>query len=126
MAWCLVRAGFGGRIRATRPQVDAITFTGETRTGRGHHEGRGHRLAPGVAGDGRQEPGHRVCRLLISDAAIEGTMRSVFANCGQVCLGTEQVYVERPIFDRFVAALKAGAEGLRMGRRTSRTPVLAR
>ena len=34
-------------------------------------------------------------------------MRSCFANCGQVCLGTERVYVERPIFDKFVAALKA-------------------
>jgi aminomuconate-semialdehyde/2-hydroxymuconate-6-semialdehyde dehydrogenase len=50
------------------------------------------------------------------DAAIEGTMRSAFANCGQVCLGTERVYVERPIFDRFVAALKEKAEALRPGR----------
>jgi len=33
-------------------------------------------------------------------------MRSVFANCGQVCLGTERLYVERPIFERFVEALK--------------------
>jgi aminomuconate-semialdehyde/2-hydroxymuconate-6-semialdehyde dehydrogenase len=30
-------------------------------------------------------------------------------NTGQVCLGTERVYVERPIFDRFVQALKARA-----------------
>jgi aminomuconate-semialdehyde/2-hydroxymuconate-6-semialdehyde dehydrogenase len=40
----------------------------------------------------------------------------VFANCGQVCLGTERVYVERPIFDKFVQALKVGAEGLKRGR----------
>jgi aminomuconate-semialdehyde/2-hydroxymuconate-6-semialdehyde dehydrogenase len=50
------------------------------------------------------------------DKAIEGTMRSAFANCGQVCLGTERIYVERPIFDEFVARLKQGAEGLRFGR----------
>lgn len=49
------------------------------------------------------------------DKAIEGTLRSVFLNCGQVCLGTERVYVERPIFDKFVAALKAGAEGMKIG-----------
>jgi len=49
------------------------------------------------------------------DKAVEGTMRSVFANCGQVCLGTERVYVERPIFDQFVARLKAGAENLKIG-----------
>ena len=50
------------------------------------------------------------------DAAIEGIVRSCFANCGQVCLGTERVYVERPIFDKFVAALKARAEKLKLGR----------
>ena len=41
-------------------------------------------------------------------------MRSAFSNCGQVCLGTERVYVERPIFDEFVARLKAGAEALKL------------
>jgi aminomuconate-semialdehyde/2-hydroxymuconate-6-semialdehyde dehydrogenase len=50
------------------------------------------------------------------DKAIEGTMRSVFANCGQVCLGTERVYVERPIFEEFLKRLKAGAEGQILGR----------
>ena len=34
--------------------------------------------------------------------------RAPFANCGQVCLGTERVYVQRPIFEKFVAALKKG------------------
>jgi len=42
-------------------------------------------------------------------------MRSAFVNCGQVCLGTERVYVQRPIFEKFVAALKKGAEGLKPG-----------
>lgn len=50
------------------------------------------------------------------DAAITGTLRSVFENCGQVCLGTERVFVERPIFDRFVTELKARAEVLKPGR----------
>jgi aminomuconate-semialdehyde/2-hydroxymuconate-6-semialdehyde dehydrogenase len=55
------------------------------------------------------------------DKAVEGTMRSVFANCGQVCLGTERVYVERPIFDGFVARLKKAAEGLVCGRPEEKT-----
>ncbi|MEJ2625498.1 MAG: aldehyde dehydrogenase family protein, partial [Pseudolabrys sp.] len=50
------------------------------------------------------------------DAALEGTMRSCLANCGQVCLGTERVYVERPLFDTFVAALKERTEKLKLGR----------
>ncbi len=37
------------------------------------------------------------------DKAVAGIKRSAFENCGQVCLGTERVYVQRPIFDRFVA-----------------------
>ena len=50
------------------------------------------------------------------DKAIEGTNRSVFANCGQVCLGTEKVLVERPIFDEFVVRLKDAAEKQICGR----------
>ena len=49
------------------------------------------------------------------DAAIEGTLRSSFANCGQVCLGTERVYVERSIFEEFVKRLKAGVEKMKPG-----------
>jgi aminomuconate-semialdehyde/2-hydroxymuconate-6-semialdehyde dehydrogenase len=49
------------------------------------------------------------------DNAVEGT-RSCFENAGQVCLGTERVYVERPIFDKFVAALKAHRRGMKPGR----------
>jgi aminomuconate-semialdehyde/2-hydroxymuconate-6-semialdehyde dehydrogenase len=48
--------------------------------------------------------------------AVDTVTRSVFENCGQVCLGTERVYVERPIFDRFVAALKAKGESMTPGR----------
>jgi aminomuconate-semialdehyde/2-hydroxymuconate-6-semialdehyde dehydrogenase len=40
---------------------------------------------------------------------------AVFLNTGQVCLCAERVYVERPIFDRFVSALKQKAESLRAG-----------
>ena len=35
------------------------------------------------------------------DAAVDGIARAAFANCGQVCLGTERVYVERPIYEKF-------------------------
>src|SRR3546814_18430713 len=56
------------------------------------------------------------------DAAIEGIVRSVFLNCGQVCLGTESVLVERPLFDRFVSALKAKAEALRPGHPDDQAP----
>jgi aminomuconate-semialdehyde/2-hydroxymuconate-6-semialdehyde dehydrogenase len=49
------------------------------------------------------------------DAAVAGIARATFLNTGQICLGTERVYVERPIFERFVAALKDKAEAMRPG-----------
>jgi aminomuconate-semialdehyde/2-hydroxymuconate-6-semialdehyde dehydrogenase len=111
--------GFGpdsaGEFVTSHPQVNAITFTGETRTGE---------IIMKAAAKGARpvslEMGGKNAALVFADcdfdAAIEGTMRSVFANCGQVCLGTERVYVERPLFERFVAAMKQGAEGLKLGR----------
>ena len=111
--------GFGpesaGEFLTQHPLVNGITFTGETRTG----EAIMRQAAIGV----RQvsfELGGKNPAIVFADAdldkSIEGTMRSAFANCGQVCLGTERIYVERPIFDAFVARLKSGAEALRCGR----------
>ena len=110
--------GFGpnsaGEFLTRHPGVDAITFTGETRTG----EAIMREAAVGVR-DVSFELGGKNPALVFADCdmdkAIEGTVRSVFANCGQVCLGTERVYVERPIFDEFVARLKAAAEKLKLG-----------
>ena len=104
-----------GEFLTQHPLVNGITFTGETRTG----EAIMRQAALGI----RQvsfELGGKNPALVFADAdldkAIEGVMRSCFANCGQVCLGTERVYVQRPIFDAFVARLKAGAESLKLGR----------
>jgi aminomuconate-semialdehyde/2-hydroxymuconate-6-semialdehyde dehydrogenase len=47
--------------------------------------------------------------------AVAGISEAAFLNTGQVCLCTERVYVERPIFDRFVEALARKAKSLRIG-----------
>jgi len=57
------------------------------------------------------------------DAAAAGIARAAFLNTGQVCLGTERVYVERPIFERFVAALKDKAQALSRVIRRTRPPL---
>ncbi len=107
--------GSAGEFVTTHPRVNAITFTGETRTGAAIMKAAAVGARPVSLEMGGKNPAI-VFADCDFDAAIEGTMRSVFANCGQVCLGTERVYVERPIFDKFVAALKQGAEGLKLGR----------
>ncbi|MNK67075.1 2-hydroxymuconic semialdehyde dehydrogenase [compost metagenome] len=110
--------GFGpdsaGEFLTTHPGVDGITFTGETRTGE---------AIMGAAAKGVRpvsfELGGKNAGIVFADAdfdkAVAGITRSAFENCGQVCLGTERVYVQRPIFDKFVAALKAKAEALKPG-----------
>ena len=110
--------GFGpnsaGEFLTRHPGVDGVTFTGETATGTAIMKAAADGVRPVSL-----ELGGKNAAVVFADCnldkAIEGTMRSVFANCGQVCLGTERVYVERPIFDVFVERLKATAAGLTMG-----------
>ncbi len=110
--------GFGpesaGEFLTRHTGVDAITFTGESRTG----ETIMRAAAAGVR-EVSFELGGKNAAVVFADAdfdkAVAGVLRSSFTNSGQVCLCSERVYVERPIFQRFVAALKEGAEKLKIG-----------
>jgi len=106
--------GSAGEFVTTHPDVSAVTFTGETRTGA--------EIMKAAAVGARAvslEMGGKNAAIVFADcdfdAAIEGTLRSCFQNTGQVCLGTERVYVERPLFERFVEELKRKAEGMKIG-----------
>lgn len=116
-------AGSTGEFLAHHPAVDAITFTGETGTGAAIM-----RAAATGLRDVSFELGGKNAGLVFADcdleAAADGIARASFINCGQVCLGTERVYVERPIFAAFVAALKRRAEGLRTGAPSSQSTSL--
>lgn len=110
--------GFGpdsaGELLTTHPGVDAITFTGETATGAAIMAAVAPRVLPVSFELGGKNPGIVFADADL-DAAVEGTVRSVFANAGQVCLNTERLYVERPIFEQFVERLAARAGELRYG-----------
>ncbi|GAA6142766.1 2-hydroxymuconic semialdehyde dehydrogenase [Hydrogenophaga sp. 5NK40-0174] len=106
--------GSAGEFLTRNPGVNAITFTGETRTGEAIMAAAAKGVRPVSF-----ELGGKNAGIVFADAdfdkAVAGITRSAFENCGQVCLGTERVYVQRPIFDKFVAALKAKAEALKVG-----------
>jgi aminomuconate-semialdehyde/2-hydroxymuconate-6-semialdehyde dehydrogenase len=110
----LGRGAIVGDALITNPDLDAITFTGSTPTGQRIAEAASVGVRDASLELGGKNPGivFADCDM---DKAIEGTLRSVFVNCGQVCLGTERLYVERPIFDEFVSRLKAGAEAMVLG-----------
>ncbi|MCY7262068.1 2-hydroxymuconic semialdehyde dehydrogenase [Pseudomonas protegens] len=110
--------GFGpnsaGEFLTAHRDVDAITFTGESRTGATIMKA----AAEGVREVSFELGGKNAAVVFADcdfDAAVAGVLRSSFTNSGQVCLCSERVYVERPIYQRFVAALKAGAERLKIG-----------
>lgn len=103
-----------GAYLTEHPDVDAITFTGETRTGE---------IIMKAAATGLRnismECGGKNPSLIFGDAdmekALDGTMRSVFANGGQVCLGTERVYVHKSIYQEFTDKLVKQARDLKIG-----------
>lgn len=110
--------GFGpdsaGEFLATHEGVDALTFTGESRTGAAIMRAAAPTVKPLSF-----ELGGKNAAIVFADCdfgqTVNGIADAVFMNTGQVCLCAERVYVERGIFDRFVAALKQKAESLRLG-----------
>jgi aminomuconate-semialdehyde/2-hydroxymuconate-6-semialdehyde dehydrogenase len=110
--------GFGedsaGELLTSHPGVAAVTFTGETRTGEAIMKAAATGVRPVSLELGGKNPGI-VFADCDFDAAVAGISRSTFLNCGQVCLGTERVYVQREIFERFVNALRESAEALKPG-----------
>jgi len=106
--------GSAGELLTKHPGVNAITFTGETRTG----EAIMRAAASGVRPVSFELGGKNAAIVFDDcdfDRAVAGVTRSAFENCGQVCLGTERVYVQRPLLGRFVQALKEKAEVLKIG-----------
>ncbi|PZU51248.1 MAG: 2-hydroxymuconic semialdehyde dehydrogenase [Sphingomonas sp.] len=107
-------AGAAGEWLSSHPGVDGITFTGETITGTAIMQAAAIGNRPVSFELGGKNPA-----LLFADCdldkAVAGTIRSAFLNCGQVCLGTERIYVERPLFAEFVARLAQATAELKKG-----------
>lgn len=109
--------GSAGELLTRHPGVDAVTFTGASTTGRS---------IAAAAADGVKtvsfELGGKNAGLVFADtdldAAVEGAVRSSFTNGGQVCLCTERLFVERPVFDEFTAKLARRAGEQVFGRPT--------
>ncbi len=106
--------GSAGEWLTRHPGVDAITFTGETRTGSAIMKAAADGVRAVSFELGGKNPG-LVFADCDFDRAVDDTARAIFLNSGQICLQAERLYVERPIFARFAAALAAKAAGLRPG-----------
>ncbi|MEU3983505.1 2-hydroxymuconic semialdehyde dehydrogenase [Streptomyces sp. NPDC026672] len=107
--------GSAGEHLTTHPGIDGVTFTGESATGSAIMRAVAPRVRPVSF-----ELGGKNAAVVFADADLERTVdglaRSVFTNTGQVCLCTERVYVERPVFDDVVSGLAERAAALAPGR----------
>jgi aminomuconate-semialdehyde/2-hydroxymuconate-6-semialdehyde dehydrogenase len=106
--------GSAGELLTRHPGVAAITFTGETGTGTAIMKAAAVGVRAVSLELGGKNPG-----VVFADcdfeAAVAGIARATFLNTGQICLGTERVYVERSLFERFVEALKQRAQAMKPG-----------
>lgn len=103
-----------GEALTRHPDVDRVTFTGETATGRS--------ILAAVAGNLTPvsfELGGKSANIVFADAdldeAVAGSVAGVFHNAGQVCLAGSRILVERTIHDTFVERLVESARSLRVG-----------
>ena len=110
--------GFGpdaaGSAISEHPDIDCISFTGETTTGK---------IIMKAAAEGLKEVsmelGGKAAAIIFADADLDvvvaQTLRSTFLNQGEVCLASPRLLVQRPIFDEFCARYQKGAEALVFG-----------
>ena len=108
--------GFGdaGAAITSHPDVDAVAFTGETTTGTAIMKAAAPTLKKLSFELGGKNP-----NVIFADAdldeAIATTMRSSFLNQGEVCLCGSRIYVERPIYDRFLEKFVEKTKALKVG-----------
>ena len=102
-----------GEALVRSPGIAKVFFTGSAEVGRRIASLCGEQLRPVVLELGGKDP-----MLVFADAdlgrAVDGALWGSFFNAGQVCSGVERIYVERPLYDRFVAELAARAAALRI------------
>lgn len=109
--------GFGPRAGAAiteHPDVDKVSFTGSTATGR--------RIVEAAKGNLKKlslELGGKSANVIFPDAdldsAIQGSADGIFFNAGQACAAGSRLYVHEDVYDYVVEGIAEVAKGIRVG-----------
>ena len=103
-----------GNAIVSHPDIKAISFTGGTATG--EHIAR---TAAPMFKKLSLELGGKNPNLIFADCDYEEmlttTLRSSFANQGQICLCGSRIFVERSIYDKFKSDFVERVKGLKVG-----------
>jgi acyl-CoA reductase-like NAD-dependent aldehyde dehydrogenase len=107
--------GDTGSALVRAPNVAKVIFTGSVSTGARVAAAAAELLRPVTLELGSKDP-----MLVLEDAdldrAVEGAVWGSFANCGQICVGVERIFVASSLHDRFLDELAGRARALRIGR----------
>ena len=107
--------GETGAALVADPRIAGCTFTGSYEVGMQILHGfAGEWPKPVICEMGGKNPVIVTAQADLDEAA-EGTMRSAFGLTGQKCSAASRAFVERPVFDEFVARLCERAAGVRVG-----------
>ncbi len=91
-----------------------LAFTGSTDIGYGVAKAAAEKLIPATL-----ELGGKSANIVFEDAqmdkAVEGAALAILFNQGQVCCAGSRLLVQRPIYDKFLAQLKAKFESVKVG-----------
>lgn len=108
------RGAEAGAALVEHAGVTSVSFTGGTGTGRG--------IAGVCANSFKKvslEMGGKNPNLVFADAdmdeAVETSVRAAFTNSGQICLCGSRVFVERSVYEPFVARFVERAKRLKIG-----------
>lgn len=103
-----------GAALAAHPDVDKISFTGSTATGRSIIQAAGGNMKKVTLELGGKSP-----FIVFADAdldqAITGAASAIFSNAGQVCVAGSRLYAEAPVYDQVVEGVAGIAGRLRVG-----------
>jgi aminomuconate-semialdehyde/2-hydroxymuconate-6-semialdehyde dehydrogenase len=103
-----------GAALTAHPDVDRITFTGESGTGKVISGAASSHLVPVSL-----ELGGKGANIVFDDAEIDNAVhwavQAIFRNAGQICLSGSRLYLQAGIYDAFVERFVTAAEALRAG-----------
>lgn len=109
-----VVVGDGAVGAAVVENVDHVSFTGSTRTGRIVAAQAGSLLVPATLELGGKNPMY-VAEDVDVEVAAEGAVRACFVGTGQVCVSIERIYVHDDVADEFTDAFVRRTRELRIG-----------
>ncbi len=103
-----------GPLITSHPDIDKITFTGSTATGK--------KIMEGASADLKRitlELGGNDASIVLPDADVEKVAEqlfwSSFSNAGQICVAAKRIYIHEDIYDDLSKAIAEYAKGVTVG-----------